>query len=114
MAKDWPYALMSKEASKNGGPEEWLESVKRDSYNDGYESGVESAVKECLVPTAIICTGIGVALTICVQNIFKRIKTRKWTRQIEKQDAAVAEELLKEELSNSLNEFDAEREEQDS
>lgn len=40
MSANWDYALMAHEASLHGGPEEYVDSIRQDAYDDGFEHGI--------------------------------------------------------------------------
>ncbi len=94
MAKNWDYAKMSEMASKHGGPEKWIEDIKRKSYADG----VEDAKCKWLVPILFIGMGMGSICTVGGRKIKELVIAKKDKRKRIEQDAFWAEQKLKEEL----------------
>lgn len=103
MSKEWDYAKMSHEASLAGGPEKWIEIIKRDSYNVG-----ASDMKKLLVlPLLAAGTGLGVLSTIGWQKIHRRITEKKRDYLVTAREAAKAEEYLKNELVGCMNKMES-------
>lgn len=103
MSKKWDYAKMSHEAALAGGPEKWIEIIKRDSYNVG-----ASDMKNLLVvPLLTASMGLGALCTIGCQKIHGRIAEKKRNQLVTAQEAAKAEEYLKNELSECKNEMES-------
>ena len=101
MSKDWPYAKMAQDAVNAGGPDKWLEVIKKAAYDAG-----ASDMKNALV-IPLLAAGVGLG-TVCViggQKIHKWILEKKQERLITEQEAADAEKYLKKELSEAIDEI---------
>lgn len=96
MAKDWPYAKLTKAASLAGGPEKLVELIKSEEFAKG-----ANAMKKKMAPWMVVATGVGIAGTLLIQ------KTNKWleNRKVEKTEAsaiaAEAEAMLISELQKA-------------
>lgn len=103
MSKDWPYAKMAQDAANAGGPDKWLEVIKKAAYDAG-----ASDIKNALVlPLLAAGVGIGAACVIGGQKIHKWVVEKKQERLIKEQEASDAEEYLKKELSEAIDELQA-------
>lgn len=101
MSKDWPYAKMVQDAANSGGPEKWLEVIKKASYDTG-----ASDMKNALVfPLLAVGAGLGAVCAIGGQKIHKWITEKKKERLITAQEAFEAEEYLKNELAEAVDEI---------
>ena len=101
MSKDWPYAKMAQDAANAGGPDKWLEVIKKAAYNAG-----ASDMKNALVlPLLAAGVGIGAVCVIGGQKIHKWIVEKEHEQLITEQEAADAEEYLKKELSEAIDEL---------
>lgn len=101
MSKDWPYAKMARDAANAGGPDKWLEVIKKAAYDAG-----ASDMKNALV-LPLLAAGVGIG-TVCViggQKIQKWVIEKKQERLITEQETNEAEEYLKKELSEAIDEF---------
>ena len=101
MSKDWPYAKMAQDAANAGGPDKWLEVIKKAAYDAG-----ASDMKNALV-IPLLAAGVGLG-TVCVvggQKSHKWVIDKKKERLITEREAAVAEEYLKKELSKAMDEI---------
>ena len=99
--KDWDYAKLSEMAKKNGGPEQLLQKVK--DYN--FQQGVKSE-RSKQTPKIMIATAGGAALCWLIQKIptaVKYIKEKLPKKNISKEEAQVAEEILVEKLEGEEN-----------
>lgn len=103
MSKEWPYAKLAQEAANAGGPEKFLEVIKKAAY----EAGMSDAKHALIVPLTVAgigLVGVGVAVTIGGQKIHKKIVDRKQKRLIAAQEAAEAEAYIKEAISKPTDE----------
>lgn len=101
MSKDWPYAKMAQDAANTGGPEKWLEVIRKEAYDAG-----ASDMKNALVlPLLAAGVGIGAVCIIGGQKIHKWVVEKKQERLITEQEVAEAEEYLKKELSEAIDEL---------
>lgn len=101
MSKDWPYAKMAQDAANAGGPDKWLDVIKKAAYDAG-----ASDMKNTLVlPLLSAGVGIGAVCVIGGQKIHKWVVKKKQERLITEQEAAEAEEYLKKELSKAIDEL---------
>lgn len=92
---------MSQDAANAGGPDKWLEVVKKAAYDAG-----ASDMKNALV-LPLLATGVGLS-AVCViggQKIHKWIIKKKKERLITEEEAADAKEYLKKELSKAIDEI---------
>lgn len=98
------YQWMTTEANKYGGPEQWLSAIKSAAYKKG-----ASDMKNTLV-VPVLATGIGLGATglLAVQKIHKWINDKKQEQLFSEQEAKIAEEYLKQDLQNALNEVESE------
>lgn len=101
MSKDWPYAKMSQNAANAGGPDKWLEIVKKAAY----DSGASDMKNALILPLLTAGVGLGAVCVIGGQKIHKWIVEKKNGRLITEQEAADAEEYLKKELSEAIDEI---------
>ena len=101
MSKDWSYAKMAQDAANAGGPDKWLEVIKKAAYDAG-ASDMKNALVLPLLATGV---GIGAACVIGGQKIHKWVVEKKQERLITEQEAADAEEYLKKELSKAIDEL---------
>ena len=98
MAKDWDYAQLTKAAAEAGGPEVWIDAIKKAAYNSG-----ASDTKNALIgPLLIVGTALGVASTFGYQKIRKWISSKKEEELLTEKEAEQAEALLKEELDTAI------------
>ena len=101
MSKDWPYAKMAQDAANAGGPDKWLDVIKKAAYDAG-----ASDMKNTLVlPLLSAGVGIGAVCVIGGQKIHKWVVKKKQERLITEQEAAEAEEYFKKELSKAIDEL---------
>ena len=101
MSKDWPYAKMAQDAANAGGPDKWLDVIKKAAYDEG-----ASDMKNALVlPLLAAGVGIGAVCVIGGQKINKWVVEKKQERLITEQEAAETEEYLKKELSEAIDEL---------
>lgn len=101
MAKDWDYAKMAQEASASGGPEAWIETIKRSAYN----SGASDMKNRLVVPLMLAGVGIGSIGVVGYQKIHKWISEKRNEKLLTEKEAAEAEEFLKKELEDVLEEY---------
>jgi len=94
--KDWDYAELVKDAKNHGGPEEYIESIKENAF----EEGRESRNKEVL---GVFIGGAGAASAIAF--LWSKWKNRKERRRREREEAQKAEK----ELVQMLTEADEEK-----
>ena len=101
MANDWPYAKMAQDAANAGGPDKWLELIKKAAYNAG-----ASDMKNTLVfPLLATGVGLGIVCTIGEQKIHRWIVKKKKKQLITEQEAIDAEKYLKKELAETIVEI---------
>lgn len=101
MSKDWPYAKMVQDAANAGGPEKWLEAIKKASY----DAGALDMKNALAFPLLAAGVGLGVVCAIGGQKIHKWITEKKKERLITAQEASEAEEYLKNELAEAVDEI---------
>ena len=88
------------EANKAGGPDVWIEAIKTNAYNNG-----ASDMKNTLVmPVLLAGVGIGSLGVIGYQKIKKWISDKKEEKLLTKTEATQAEEFLKKELEDAIEE----------
>ena len=102
MTKDWPYAKMAQEAASAGGPEQWLELIKKTAY----EAGASDMKNALIVPLLAAGVGLGALGVVGYQSIHKWIVEKKQESLITEQEAAEAEEYLKKELGKAIVELE--------
>ena len=101
MAKDWSYAKMAQDAANAGGPDKWIELIKKTAYNAG-----ASDMKNTLVfPLLATGVGVGIVCTISEQKIYRWIVKKKQMQLIIEQESIDAEKYLKKELSATIEEI---------
>ena len=84
------------EANKFGGPDAWLDTIKKAAYNKG-----ASDMKNTLVvPILLTGVGLGTAGVIGYQKIKKWISDKKEEKMLTEKEAEQAEEFLKKELED--------------
>ena len=104
MSKDWDYAQMAKKAADAGGPDMWLNTIKKSAYNRG-----ASDMKNTLVvPLISIGIGIGTIGVIGYQKIKKWISDKKEEKLLTEKEAIQAEKFLKKELDDAIEELEIE------
>ena len=101
MSKDWPYAKMVQDATNAGGPEKWLEAIKKASY----DAGALDMKNALAFPLLAAGVGLGAVCAIGGQKIHKWITEKKKERLITAQEASEAEEYLKNELAEAVDEI---------
>ena len=109
MSKDWEYAIMSKKFSDAGGPDKWVELIKKGAY----DAGASDMKNKLVLP--LLATGVGIG-AVCVaggQKIHKWIVEKKQERLITEQEAVNAEKYLKKELSEAVEELQTENEKEE-
>lgn len=100
MGKDWVYARIVKEMSENGGPDAWLDIVKKSEY----DKGASDMKNKLVAPLIMAGIAIGVIGIIGCQEINRWIDEKKKSKLITEQEATLAEEYLKKELYTALEE----------
>lgn len=101
MAEDWDYAKMAKEASLGGGPDVWIDTIKKNSYN----SGASDMKNRLVVPLLLAGVGIGSIGVVGYQKICKWISDKKEEKLLTEKEAAEAETFLKQELDDAIEEL---------
>ena len=101
MGKDWDYAQMSKRAAEAGGPDAWIEIIKKTAY----ENGASDMKNRLVVPLLMTGIAIGAVGVVGYQKINKWLVEKKNAKIITDQEATVAEEYLKKELADAIEEF---------
>lgn len=101
MSKDWTYAKMAQNAAKGGGPDKWLEAIKKSSYDVG-----ASDMKNALI-VPLLAAGVGLAALSVIGGweLHKWIVEKHQQKLITEQEAAIAEEYLKKELADAIDEI---------
>ena len=90
------------EANKYGGPDPWLETIKKEAYNRG-----ASDMKNMLVvPILLTGVGLGTAGVISYQKIKKWISDKKEEKMLTEKEAEQAEKFLKKELEDAIEELE--------
>ena len=88
--KNWDYAEMTKEASKHGGPEQYLSDYGEEKYKEGElvgeKKGEAKGVLEGSIITIIAGVAIGGFYKLCEHS--KRKKAEKIAECMEKSNAA--------------------------
>lgn len=104
MAKDWDYAKMVHEASIAGGPNNWIDAMKKASYDSGTRD-MKNKFKPLVVPLILLGVSIGSLSVIGYQKISKWVADKKREKDITEEEAIIAEELLKKELQVAIEEM---------
>lgn len=92
--KDWSFAKLSSEASKHGGPEKYIGTIKDASRKQGKKEGIAEGV----AGTAILL--LPVIVPWAKEKIHK-IKDKIAKNKQEKLDAIEAEKKIKEMITNN-------------
>lgn len=111
MAKDWDYALLTKEASKYGGPESYLDIVKKAAYNNGAADKQDEMVP-LIIAVGFVFTAVGALGTYAVQKGAQWFNNRLEQKRLEAERAAEAERMLIQKMHESSVEV-CEQEEQE-
>ncbi len=90
------------EANKAGGPDVWIDAIKKDAYN----SGASDMKNTLVVPLLMAGVGIGSLGVIGYQKIKKWISDKKEEKLLTEAEAAQAEEFLKKELEEAVEELE--------
>lgn len=98
MSKDWPFAKLAQDAAANGGPDNYINSIKTAAYL----SGVTDTKNKLIVPLLLAGTTLGTVGTIVYQKVQTHISQKQEEKTQLELEAEEAEELLKKEL-NKLN-----------
>ena len=94
------------EANKAGGPDVWLDAIKKAAYSRG-----ASDMKNTLVaPLLLTGVGIGTVGVIGYQKIKKWISEKKEEKILTEKEAAQAEIFLKKELEDTVEELEDDKE----
>ena len=102
MSKDWDYAQMAKKAADAGGPDAWIDTIKKAAYN----SGASDMKNTLVVPLLLTGIGIGVVGIIGYQKIKKWISDKKEEKMLTEKEAIQAEKFLKKELDEAIEKLD--------
>ena len=102
MAKNWDYAQMAKKASEAGGPDAWINSIKKAAYS----SGVSDTKNKLVLPLLLAGAGMGTIGVRGYQKIKSWVGNKKAEKQLTKQEAVEAEKFLKKELNDVLENFE--------
>lgn len=95
------YQWMTEEAANAGGVDKWLEIIKKAAYDEG-----ASDMKNGLViPLLAAGVGLGALCVVGGQKIHTWIADKKHERLINASEAAMAEEYLKTELAEAVDEI---------
>ena len=98
MAKGWEYAEMTQAATAAGGPEQYINDIKMNSYNEG-ASDMQKAIA---LPLLLMGSLIGGGVTLLGCKLRKIYSSKKQKRLEEKAKAQVSEEQLKKELEKRI------------
>lgn len=121
MSKTWDFAQLTKTASENGGPDEFIKMIRQESYQQGvddmkrwveiikeasYKKGAADMKNILIAP--LLGTGISLGVLGCVatRKIIKWVKENKEKKLITEQEATRAEAYLLQELIESINEIE--------
>ena len=99
MAKDWPYAVMVKEAADVGGPDMWIDMIKKAAY----ENGSTDTKNKLVAPLLVAGTVVGITGYMVYQKCYKWLVKKKEERQQLNCEAENAEMLLKESLDKETH-----------
>lgn len=94
------YQNIVEEAHKAGGPDKWLEIVKKAAY----DAGAADMKNSLIVPLLGLGIGIGVAGVLATQKIYNWIRENEEKKVISEVEAKKAEKYLLEELEKSMAE----------
>lgn len=94
------YQWMTEEAANAGGVDKWLEIIKKAAYDEG-ASDMKNAL---VIPLLAAGVGLGAVCIVGGQKIHKWIASKKQEELITASEAAQAEEYLKAELSDAVDE----------
>lgn len=98
------YQNIVVDAHKAGGPDKWLEIIKKSSY----EAGAADMKNSLIVPLLGLGIGIGVAGTWATQKIINWVRENKEKKVITDMEAKQAEKFLLKELEETIQEVEAE------
>ena len=97
------YQGIVEEAFRAGGPDIWIDTIKKSAYQKG-----ASDMKGILVlPLLAVGVTIGVAGTLAYQSISRWIADKKADNLLTDKEAQEAEAFLKQELSDAIEELQA-------
>ena len=102
MSKDWDYAQMAKKAADAGGPDAWIDTIKKAAYN----SGASDMKNTLVVPLLLTGIGIGTVGVIGYQKIRKWISDKKEEKLFTENEAIQAEKFLKKELEEAIEDLE--------
>ena len=102
---DWDNAQMAKKASNAGGPDLWIETIKKAAYN----SGASDMKNKLVVPLLLAGVGIGTAGVIGFQKFKEWIADKIAEKTLTEKEAAEAEFFLKKKLDTAIEELEAEQ-----
>lgn len=94
------YQNIVVDAHKAGGPDKWLEIIKKSSY----KAGAADMKNSLIVPLLGLGIGIGVVGVLATQKIINWIRENKEQKVISEVEAKQAEKYLLEELEKSIAE----------
>ncbi len=96
MAGKWAYSEMTKEAKKYGGPEEYVEAIQEEAFQEGRESR-DSDVKAAGVKGgAITALGLGIVVLALERRRRKKEERIKMEQKAKEAKKELLEELGKE------------------
>lgn len=90
------------EANKAGGPDVWIDAIKKAAY----ENGASDMKNTLIVPLLLAGAGIGSLGVIGYQKIKKCISDKKEEKMLTEAEATQAEEFLKKELEDAIDELE--------
>ena len=95
------YQEIVEDAFRAGGPDIWINTIKKSAYNKG-----ASDMKGILVlPLLAVGVTVGVAGMVAYQKISQWIADKKADNTLTDQEAREAEVFLKQELSDAIDEL---------
>lgn len=95
------YQWVTEEAYKAGGVDKWLEIIKEAAY----EKGASDMKNALVLPLLGAGVGLGAVCVVGGQKIRKWLTSKKQEKLITANEAAQAEEYLKAELSDAVDEI---------
>lgn len=97
------YQWMTTAAKQAGGPDAWLDTIKKAAYN----SGASDMKNTLVVPLLLTGIGLGSAGVIGYQKIKKWLSDKKEAKLLTEKEATQAEVFLKNELDAAIEEMSA-------
>lgn len=96
MAEGWSYANLSRKAKENGGPEKYIETVKKHSFQEGANLRTDEQFSIALV-------GLAGGILLCqIPKVIRYFKNK--SKEVTSEEAKEAEEKLIDEIKNAEQE----------